>query len=161
MKEDEKNAIFAIVIISLFITSGMVVYTLVQPPSEQRYFSISSLDEDEKAVGLISVGNNSMFNFYYLIENHLGYTGYLKIEVLKGIILNESNPEFSNCSLFLTKYLLLEAEASVKIKIVDSINFTSVDQKYIYYCLLYDYNLTSHQFDYNNQWVAMQVNMTS
>jgi hypothetical protein len=159
LKANESKIVSLIIILGVIITGSMVAYSFFNPPEREEYVAISVLNSEFEGVGLISVQNVTDFNFYFLIENRLGYTGYFELEILRGEITNDTNPSFSESTTFRNQTILLKNNQENLINITDNLNFTDSDLKFIYYCRLYIYNLTLHQLEYSEQWVAMQVEL--
>lgn len=161
MRRGELKAVYVLLTLALMVSGGMATYALLNPPQRERYVIISALNSDQIGVGLIYAQNGSEYYFYCLVENRLGYTGYFRIEVLRGLILNDTNPSFSECSPWGNRTVILRDSAETLLRINDTVNITSSFEKYIYYFRLYSYSFDTHVLQYTGQWVAMQVNVTA
>jgi len=161
MNKKEWNTIYAILISTLIVTGSLLAYTILNPPQKEKYISISILNSDYISTGKITVENNTQFTFYGLIQNRLGATANITVEILKGIITNTTNPSFTECTPFTNETRILQDNTQTLIPITDKINITTPQQTYIYYLKLHTYNPQENKTTYTGQWVAIQVNVTA
>ncbi|MHA1334050.1 MAG: hypothetical protein ACTSPL_08280 [Candidatus Odinarchaeia archaeon] len=161
MNKTEKTAVTATVLVALAVTAGLFTYTMLTLPSPEGVVAISTLDQNHSASGLIEVENGSSFYFYCMVENHLGHSGYFMIEVWKGEIISDINPPLENCSLWGNLSRIVMNDQSYEFKISDTLYTNNTSTRYIYYMRLYTYSVENSTFQYTDQWVAMQVNVTA
>ncbi|MEM2109113.1 MAG: hypothetical protein QW327_01300 [Candidatus Odinarchaeota archaeon] len=160
MNKKEWNTIYAIIISAIIVTSSTLAYTLINPPQTEKYASISVLNSDYISTGKITVQNNTQFTFYCLVQNRLGTTANLTVEILQGIITNNTNPSFTECTPWDNKTITLPDQTETLIPVTDKLNTTTPYQVYIYYLKLHIYNPQQNKTIYTGQWVAIQVNVT-
>lgn len=161
MNRKEWNLIYAILLSTLITTSAVLAYTLINPPQREKYASISILNSDYTSTGRITVENNTQFTFYCLLQNRLGETTTFTIEILQGLITNNTNPSFTECTSWDNKTITLQDQTQTLIPITDKLNTTTTYQIYIYYIKLHIYNTQLNKTTYTGQWVAIQVNVTA
>lgn len=161
MNRKEWNLIYTILLATLITTSGILAYTIINPPQKEKYAAISILNSEYTSTGKITVENNTQFTFYCLLQNRLGETTTFTIEILQGIITNNTNPTFTECTPWDNKTTTLQDQTETLIPITDKINITTTHQTYIYYIKLHIYNPQENKTTYTGQWVAIQVNVTA
>ena len=91
--DDEKGYIIAILLALIIVASIVAVYFVVYRPQPEPYSTIYILDDQKQAANYaqtLVAGENSTFNVWVNVENHMGGSGNQSYQVLVKIAQNPS-----------------------------------------------------------------------
>ena len=167
MGKNEGRIITVIVLSAVIITGSMLFYTVLTFPPREGFPTISVLNQDLLAVGLIQANNASQFSFHAMVQNYLGHVGYFLVDVWRGEIIGDINPPVNSCTYWGNfSQIIVNGEERI-FTINDTLYTTQSVERHIYYCVLYIFDVNTGEFEHalnalgEAVMVWMQVNITA
>ncbi|MFX1486636.1 MAG: hypothetical protein ACFFBS_06030 [Promethearchaeota archaeon] len=167
MGKSEERTVMGLISIAVIISGSLLFYAVVTSPPREGFPTISVLNQDLLAVGLMQADNASQFLFHVLVQNYLGHVGYFLVDVWMGQITGETNPPLNSCTHWGNISRIIVDRGEHMFPINDMIHTTQPVERYIYYCILYVFNVNIGEFEYvrnalgETTTVWMQVNITA